>query len=262
VILHADGTLHFSDLKQFAQSPAHYRHAIAHPKEKTRAMLVGTYVDRVLTGGKVPPIYNGKRQGEAWAIFRQKVREEGGDVDEIVTATEADEGDEMARAIATNTLAMDFLTGTPQVPLRWSMMGIPCSTRGLDVVGKGWFSDLKTSMTAEPERLFRHARSLHWDAQLAFYREACKQNDISVAKGIYLVVVESKAPYLPTVVRMSEEALQDGDRKVHQWLEELRRCTDSDHWPGYVQDVVTMPGLMEAPTLTGFDDEEADDGVE
>jgi hypothetical protein len=174
---------------------------------------------------------------------------------------EYDEGIAAAEAVRRrpgNRLALSYLIGRTQVPLRWEMQGVPFSTRGIDVVGDGWITDLKTTQSTEPDRFMYHARNMLWHAQLACYEEACKQNGIDVSKGVFLVGIESKPPNVATVIRLSPEALADGMRCVVAWIEMLKACEANDHWPGYVQCVVDMPGLDEAPELTGaaFEDED------
>jgi hypothetical protein len=230
-----DGCLHFSDLKQFARTPAHFRHAIEHPREATRAMRKGTLTDLTLLGGEPPPIWSGTRQGKAWKEFAARNAGE-----EICTQAELDEAEQIAAAVKSNALAMKYLTGRAQVRLEWEMLGIRCATRGVDVVGDRWISDLKVTRTAEPERFSWHARSMLWHAQLAFYDEACRQNGIDTSEGCYLVGAEAEAPHPVTVMRVTPRALEAGAKCIHLWLEQLRACEATNEWPGYVQSVVEL----------------------
>lgn len=251
--------VHFSDLKQFARSAAHYRYRIANPPQMNRAMRVGWLVDRSLTGGSVPIAFDGDRKNAAWKVWAaHQMAVAGWRIDELPTKAEAVEADEIVRAVNLHDLAMNYLTGEPQVSLRWRMHGVDMRTRGIDVVGDGWITDLKVTNCAEPEQLKRHARRMLWHAQLAAYREAARQNGIATDRGVMLVAIESSAPYPSTVMRLSEEVLADGERCLTQWLEALKACEAADAWPGYVQSVVEMEGYGAEVELTGFAEEESD----
>ena len=250
---HPDGCVHFSDLKQFARSAAHYRHAVANPRESTRVMRIGTLVDRLVFGGELPPIWYGeKRQGNEWKAFA--LRHAGKD---ICTQAELDEARPIAAAVKEDPLAQEYLAGSPQVPLRWTMMGVECATRGVDLVGAGFIVDLKVTATTEPERWKWHARRMLYLAQLAFYREGCRQMGIDTSKGLFLCGVEAAAPHPVTVLRLSERALAEGEKCIHLWLEQLRACEASGKWPGYCQSVIELDtdGDVE---LVGLED--ADEG--
>src|SRR5579883_3076116 len=212
----SDGCVHFSELKQFARSPAHYRHAVLAPREATRAMRVGTLADRLILGGTLPPIYPGDRRGTAWTTFAAKHAGE-----EICTQAELEDAEPIASAVKANALAMAYLTGRAQVPLRWEMQGVPCATRGVDVVGDGWISDLKITSTTQPDRWTWQARRMLYLAQLAFYAEGARQNGIDTSKGLFLVGVEAAPPHPVTVLRMTARAIEAGDKAVHLWLERL-----------------------------------------
>lgn len=258
--------LHFSDLKHFAVSAAHFKYALDNPKPMTAAMRLGMMVDRMLTGGRVPPMYLGspdgnmKRQGTAWKDYVKRCAEDGWRAEEIATEPESDEACAIVRAVQQDDLAMQYLTGRPQVELEWETMGVKRVTRGLDVVGPNWFTDLKVTACAKPDRLMRHATDMLWHAQLADYREAARQNGLDVTGGVFLVAIESKPPYVATVLEMSEEMLGEGEKCIHLWLEKYKACVAADAWPGYSQCPVRWePWQPRGVELTGLE-EEAGDG--
>lgn len=258
--------LHFSDLKKLSVSAAHFRYWLDHQKPMTPAMRIGMCVDRILTGGRVPPAYPGsnpggkknnlKRQGAAWRAFVRAKVAEGWREDEILTAPEDDESHEIARVVAQDELAMEYLDGRPQVALEWTMMDVPRRTRGIDVVGPKRIVELKVSHDVKPDRLMRHATNMLWHAQLADYREAARQNGID-ASSVYLVAVEASPPYVSTVLEVSEEMLAEGEKCIHIWLERYKACAAADFWPGYSQcPVLWEPWQPRGIDLVGFDDEE------
>jgi hypothetical protein len=259
-----DEGLHFSDLKKIGTSAAHFIHGRKQPRTMTGPMRLGMIVDRILTGGRVPPTYPGSskgnmnRQGGEWKEWAaDQVLKHGWKLDELATKDESDQADEIARAVSLDEVAMFYLTGRPQVALTWTSMGVKRVTRGIDVVGDGWISDLKITHSADPARLMRHAESMLWHAQLADYREACSQNKISTANGVYLVAIESSAPYVATVLDVTPAMLEEGDRCLHLWIEKFKMCAAANAWPGYAQlPVKWEPWSERMPQLTGFDGED------
>lgn len=247
-MLHRDGTLHFSDLKKFGLSPAHYLASVRAPDESTLAMRIGTIVHRTVLGGPLL-VYPGERRGKAWETFRDSHD------DEIVTQAEVDRALPIAEAVLANPVAAPYLKGRHEVPLKWEMLGIPCSTRGVDVIGDGGFIvDLKTSKTTEPGRFGRLSLWAHYHAQLAFYLEACAANGI-VAREAFIVGVESTPPYAVTVMRVTPRALEQGRACIRLWLEQLASCRAAGAWPAYVQSVVDLDVDNEVQ-LVGLQDEE------
>lgn len=297
----ADGCVHFSELKQLARSPAHYRHAILTPRVTTPAIRRGLIVDRLifeqgdcpiypgddrrgnawdafteLAAGRELLVYPGERRGKAWKdfveahpdarIFTQREHDdaaahvamlEKGRVyapDDFVTWKELADAEPIARAVQADPLAMEYLAGQHQVVITWEMMGVRCATRGVDCIGDGWASDLKCSMTTQPDRFEWHARRMLWHAQLAFYAEGCRQNGIDTSKGLFIVGVEATAPHPVTVLRLTPRAVEEGEKSIHLWLEQLRGCEESDAWPGYVQSVVDFD-IAQDVELTGLEDD-------
>jgi len=255
---HADGTVHFSDLKQLAKSPAHYLHAVMFPRVATRPMRIGTLVDFALIGDASPIIFDGDRRGKAWETFRDSfpagteiyTRAEAVDAHQIIASARLDPQ-------AREYLGLDDPTRRTQVPLSWTVNGVPRSTRGVDVLIGNRLVDLKVTNCTEPGRFGWHARKMMWHAQLADYEEACRQNNIDVSGGLYLVGIESTAPHCVTVLRMTPAALEEGRRCVASWIETFKSCAESNQWPGYVQSPVDLdvdaPSFGEAEEL----DEEA-----
>ena len=239
--------IHFSTLKKMALSPAHYRACEAEPFEATRAMRLGTIAHHIVLGpSNVKPLVrwrDGERKGSAWKAFA-----EANDGAEIVTDTEWEEAEPMAAAVMANEHARRLIEGSrTEVPMSWTSGGIPCATRGMDVVGPRHMADLKFTSCAEPAAFMRHATKLLYPQQMGFYQEGCEQNRIDVSGGIFLIAVESKVPYPVTVLRMTDPVLAHGRKSIALWIERLRSCLESDFWPGYTQAVLDfeLPAWMD-----------------
>ena len=60
--------LHFSELKQIARSPAHFRAAILEPRASSPAQRFGILAHAATLGGEVI-LFDGERRGNAWKAF-------------------------------------------------------------------------------------------------------------------------------------------------------------------------------------------------
>jgi hypothetical protein len=256
----ADGCVHFTELKKFALSPAHYRAACEEPFEPSRSMRIGTGVHALVLGeraGKRVVRFEGaSRRGRAWEDFRRWI-DQG---TEILTAPEWDAAERIAAGVLADPIAAPILArARREVPLRWDDGDIECATGGIDLLGDleggGVFlGDLKTTRDAEPERWRRIAIGYLYHAQLAFYRRAARSRGLDV-RALYLIGVETTPPFAVTVLALSPELADLGDRSITLWLERLRRAEAEDHWPGYTQRIEPF----EAPLWMADEDGEPEE---
>lgn len=254
-----DGTVHFSSLKQFARSPAHYKAAIERPMESTRGMRIGTGTHHLVLGPtqRQPVVWypGASRRGKEWDKFAAE-----NEASTILTAPERAEAEAIATAVLADREARKLLESSRyEVPLSWLAGGIECGTRGIDVVGDGYIADLKVTRSTKPDELQREVARMHYHAQMAFYDAAARANHIDVSRGMFLLCVESKYPFVVTVLEMTERVLEEGRKCVGLWLEKLRQCDEADHWPGYVQAPVPwqLPSWLEdEDDAIELDDEE------
>ena len=276
LITSSDGTVHFSDLKKFARSAAHYKHSCETRTEPTRAMRIGTAIHHRVLGERSDrplEVFPGDaRRGKAWEEFAAART-----MTEILTQPEWDDSRAPAEAVLADPVARTLLDGARfEVPLSWTENGMPMSTGGIDVVGPGYLAEIKSTANAEPEHFMRHAIKMLYHAQLAHYRMGMLSGtatdgafdyhkneygrterglEIRPAKiDLYIIAVEVDAPYCVTVLTLSPEVIEAGERCVRAWLERLKVCADSDCWPGYAQSAVTweLPEWM--AETEGFDE--------
>lgn len=294
LIASPDKTVHYSALKAMARSPRHYVHACTKQTEPTRAMRVGTAVHARVLGtrpGQRLAVWEGKTRNDKgykdWAA-----RQEGAEIltqPEWLDAegpAEAVLADPVARTIlglrndtdatissiahstACEIGAMMTHTGNPvryEVPLTWTDNGIPYSTSGIDIIGPGYIAELKTTTNAEPEHFQRHAIKMLYNAQLAHYRMGCAASAVHysadhldgvpwVPKDLYIIAVEVDPPHCVTVLQLTPEVIDHGERCVRAWQERLKVCADSGVYPGYSQSVVpfALPEWM--AEMEGFDE--------
>lgn len=240
----------FSHLKLMALSPAHYRHASTTDREPTKAMRIGTIVDRMIFGGPLVT-YDGTRRGKEWQAFKS---EHAGS--EIVTASEVAEARPMADSLRANKLAMHWLSGTHQQRIDWTFCGRECRSTPDSFIHGGCVTDLKSTRCSEPNRFTRDALRMNYHAQLAFYGMAL---ELSVSDPHVIVAVESSAPYTVTVLSLTEAAVEQGRKLCRLWMERLIVCEASGEWPGYAQSVVDLDVPDELELDFGGDVDESEE---
>ncbi len=252
-----DGSHHFSHIKHLAKSGKRYLHAVNSRFEPTRAMLVGTGVHHIVLGprpGAAVLRYPGdSRRGKFWTEFVEA--HPGAD---ILTEPEWEEAEEIATAVLTDPVAVARLTGARfETPLVWEDGGIKCSTSGVDIISNDGeeLCDLKTTNTVEPEAWVRQAFKMHYPMQMVWYRRGARANGIPATRGLYLLGVETRAPFEVVELELTERMIDHAERTVSLWLEKLRVYRESNQWPGFAQSSVPMdvPGWMQD------DEEEADE---
>lgn len=229
--------LRFSQLKQFARSPAHYLEARANELAQTSAMEKGSALHAVVLGTHtVSPYPGAQRRGKEWEAF--KAQHEG---ELIVTADAYEKVMGMAEAIWSEPLAKEVLFTSSSVieqTMLFELHGKKC--RGTpDVRTPSYVVDLKTSSTTEPERLMRHAQNMLYHAQLAFYLQGMAASGYGTHREAFLVAVEAVAPHPVVVLHLTDQAIEMGDRSIRLWFERLLSCEQADYFPGYTQSRVT-----------------------
>ena len=229
----------FSFLKWMAESPAHYAYAVANDNSRklTACMETGSAVDGLILGTKEVCAYPGPvRRGKAWEQFQ---------VDNasklIVTKKELALAEGMKASVLANEHAARVLTGHRQKEIEWEFLGRKCVSH-LDVLAfdNAFITDLKSSQTSNPNKFRWKALKMAYHAQLAFYRLAVEYRTGTKPRTAYVVAVESTAPYVTTVMRVTDKALDLGERMVRLWFETLLTCEKSNAWPGYSQSIVEL----------------------
>jgi hypothetical protein len=241
----------FSDLKLMAQSPAHYRYRVDTGwSGDSPAMRLGRLVDVAVLGGPEVIVYDGTRRGKAWDAF--KLDHAGS---EIVTASEAEAAEPIIRSVKNHEHALRLLSdGAVKQRIFWNYLGRSCSGEP-DVAGPGGcLVDLKTTRCAEPGRFTRDAIWRGYHAQLAWYRQGMILSGLEPPEKLFIVAVETSAPYPVTVLRLTERAIEQGERLYRVWMERLLACEAVNEWPGYVQSAVDLD-VPDDAELTFGDDE-------
>lgn len=248
----------FSHLKQMALSPAHYRYAVQVDRDDTLSMRLGRGVHSLLLDrpDRVT-VFTGKtRQGKVWEAFEAEAERNNR---EVLNQREYEVAVGIANAVRSNAKAYELLLDGTVMESRidWSMLGRACRSTP-DARKPGVLVELKTGRTSQPERFVSSATWMSYHAQLAFYRSAIRWAGGDVCEA-YIVAVESAPPFPVTVLRVTERALDYGDRLVRLWFERLLQCEQSNEWPGYVQSVVEFDVTDDPRDELVFGDEDETD---
>lgn len=150
---------------------------------------------------------------------------EGDDYDAIM---------QMRAVIHANSYYSSLLSGAySEVSILGELLGEPskvrfdCLTRGGDII------DYKTAVSAKPDEFFRHA------ARLGYFMKMTMQHDMFVEayghapRSVNLLVQEKKSPFIPALIRLTDEQLRIGRIQLRSAMEIYKACKKANSWPGY-----------------------------
>lgn len=247
----------FHHLKAFQLSPAHALHAMTRGgDDETLSKRIGSGAHAFTLGGNDVVVFDGIRRGKGWDAFKA---EHTGKI--ILNASEHYRARSIADAIRRNKVAERVLFADGVIRegrIDWEWNGRKCRATP-DARSLRTLSELKSCRTADPERFKRDALRYSYPAQLAYYRRAIEIATGVRPRDVYIFAVEQMPPFAVTPFKLTERALEAGDRLVRAWFEQLRTCEATNLWPEYTL------GIEEFDVID-FDAESAiamrdDDGV-
>lgn len=257
--------VNWSTLKEIRRSPAHYRHALAAPREDSADMRFGRAAHAAILEPQRYPldflVWPGVRRGKAWDDF-----ESSNAGREILTIDEAERVEAIAASVRAHPAAAAILEGaSKEYVLRWTdpETGIACKSR-LDVCRPldGAISDLKTCQDASDEIFTRSIVSYGYHAQIAFYALGLSEiyGEPIRPHRLTLIAIEKRAPHAVAVYQFDAASFAAGMAIVRSALRLLAECRAADRWPAYGDDPipVALPSwalgdLSEAVDMTGPD---------
>lgn len=240
----------FSSLKHMSRSALHYWDAVQLDRDDTLAMRLGRGAHAMVLG--MPMIqWTGKtRNGKEWERFKREHADR-----EILNRTEWATSVAVARAIQRHPGASQLIydgTVLEQV-IEWEYLGRKCTSRpDARAIGGRVITDLKKTVCAEPGKFKRDAMLRGYHAQLAFYDLASEHETGRQADELFVAAVEGKRPYPVTILRLTDEAREEGRKLCRLWFEQVLVHEASSHYPGYVDDnqVVDLDVLDSSGDLT------------
>ena len=185
----------------------------------------------------------------------------------ILTPTEYAKVTGMVASLRAHPLACRALDGQREQRIEWEMDGVRC--RGTpDVHTADFVTELKTGRTAAIDEYLgfpRHAQRMHYPAQLGWYGEGLERAKKIRPRFYYIVAVEDEAPFVVTVFKLTERALEAGNKTWRGWFERFKVCLENNHWPAYAPSdgaAIEIDVPEEMPALIfGDEDEPAADAA-
>ena len=156
--------------------------------------------------------------------------------------------EDMADALSRHKLAVETLTGQPEVSMFDQLDGL--WLRGqVDVLGAEATADYKTTSDASAYGFSKQAWRFRYHLQAAWYRRM--RGWLTGEWLPYRIVAqESEAPYLVSVWEYDELAIRQGEADMDDAIAIYRRCIELDQWPGYPDEIQTL-----SPPDWALDDE-------
>jgi hypothetical protein len=102
-----------------------------------------------------------------------------------------------------------------------------------DYLRPGSLVDYKTSTTANPKDCARKAFTLGYPQQAAWYLDVLKAATGEDRQDFWLVTQAKVAPYLVTVARFRDDAIEAGRALNRKAIEAFKLCVETGDWPGY-----------------------------
>jgi len=238
---HALPSISKSGLDLIHRAPALYRYRRANPTPATPAMRWGTLVHTAIlepeTMGErhivAPAVDRRTKHGkEAWDEF-QLVAANG---KEIITAEEFFALESIRAMAHGDPVAGPILAKISQVErsIFWTDTDnqIECRCRPDAILDNGYLLDVKTTTDASADSFSRSIAQWRYHVQAAFYSDGYEQEFGEHPRGFAFLAIEKEPPYLCAVYLMDYKAILRGRSEYQADLRTLRKCLDTDTWPG------------------------------
>lgn len=81
--------------------------------------------------------------------------------------------------------------------------------------------------------------------QAGYYKLLCELAGVTINR-FAILCVETEAPYCPVVYQIPPEGLRWAYHESMQLLDRLSRCMAAKDWPGYENQIISLPGFAQA----------------
>ena len=266
-----------STLKYGLKSAAHLHQQIVGPGlTETPAMLKGTVAHAMVLQPSISGMYEPEPEGFSGTKKADKeLKQEKADAGiQLVKPDLYEDAINIARAIEDHPIASELLgeyDGTEdwelwsEVSLQWNHFASRQITlkgridRLVSTPGHLSLVDLKTT-----KDLGSWMRRAKWEAPDFFFQAALYLQAIHEAKPLldhvgstttwHWIVVESTPPYDIKCLKLTDAPHDCGNRAIAECVELLRRCRETNQWPGSAPDVYDFddlhPAAFNVPKLT------------
>lgn len=250
--------VNWSSLKHMRDSPMAYKYAIENPQPDKEAFAIGRAIHCQVFepeefARRFVTWYGGTRRGKEWDEF---VAEHDGFT--ILKATDAQLVQYVANAVCSHPLAAQYIGGgTVEQPIFWQDpdTGLRCKAKP-DLIrpDKRILLDLKSCRSADGRRFGAESARFGYHHQLAHYSAGCERGLGWRPEKVLVVAVEKTAPHDVGVFEVDPVALEIAGQEVAALLQKLRKCMDTDQWPGRYSEVQAL----QLPAWV-YEDEDEDD---
>lgn len=241
-----------SALMAFRKTPLHYHweYVLGNKKEQSsEALLFGnalhthilepnTFNDRFFVGQKFDRRTKiGKEMFEAQELEAAQTKRQ------LINADMLQDLQNMAKSVSSNSLANGLISGgNYEKSIYWidAETGLLCKCRP-DILHNNCVADLKTANCANPKAFQRSLYDYGYHIQAGMMYEGLKAITGREYKDFVFVVVEKEAPYATVCYQLDELALLQGIADFKESLRSIKECIDSDNWPSYENQVITLP---------------------
>lgn len=173
------------------------------------------------------------------------------------------DNEQLARTVAASvrshrSASQLIAKGEPEITFRMKAQGLPSlpplqcrpdwlNTEGCELSeGRPYAIDLKTCATldrTEYGNFFRGAKELSYDMQFGLYMAILGACGVEV-RDFFVIAAEKCIPHGVEVFRMTDKAIEQGQRKAEELLVRLAECYRSNTWPN------TEGGVQELTAAT------------
>lgn len=229
--------------------------AVLEPERFKKTYRCATWLDRRSNHGKerwaaVLADHKGdeKAAEKAWKSLCDRVN---GEYEKIV-AEVGEEGlisddemrqcAEMCRSLESHERAGKLLGSLDEreLTLVFDLHGVRCKARIDGVKRAGGFTilvDLKTTESAKDEAFFASIFTYKYYRQAAFYLAGARACGIE-ATHFSIAAIEKEAPWGRNLFRLSDRAIEQGEREIEGALLKYSLCRGSKQTPGYSRNVI------------------------
>ena len=151
----------------------------------------------------------------------------------------------MASSVFAHPAAAELLSaGAAELSFWWDDQetGLRCKCRPDWMQGQT-IVDLKTTQDSSPEAFAKSCAQFSYHIQQAHYLKGLEASQ-PPADDFVFIAVSSAFPYLTGVYRLDDAATIGGENLRARMMRKLKRCKDTDHWPGHSEAIesVSLPG--------------------
>ena len=237
-----------SALKVFERSPIHYKYHRDNPPATTPALIFGNMLHCFILQpeefSKRYFLLDDSERPLPQKNYQTKVNQEWKkeqlelNADKIVVFKEDMEKiEEIKEAIENDPIAWPLIQSSGnsfEQTITWKENDIPC--KGIiDIKNDLFLADLKSCIDADPETFVRDIIKYKYYRQGAMYLAGEKFGhfDYNEKKPFFFIAIEKTKPYGVSVIKLSEEFINEGLVSYKSLLKSLKVCIDKDFWPGY-----------------------------